>query len=211
MELLQSVASFLSRRGDVVLGLLLEHLWLVLISVSIAIAISVVLGIIITYRADMATTVLTICQIIMVIPSLSMLAFMVPLFGIGFTSGVITLILYSLLPIVRNTYSGIKEIDPAIIEAAQGMGMSERQILLKIKLPMARPVIMAGIRSATVMVVGIGAIASYIGAGGLGELIFQGISRTRPDMIIVGAIFISIIAIIFDLLLSWNERRMRAG
>lgn len=211
MELLQSVASFLSRRGDVVLGLLLEHLWLVLISVSIAIVISVILGIIIAYRAGLAICVLTICQIIMVIPSLSMLAFMVPLFGIGFTSGVITLILYSLLPIVRNTYSGIKEIDPAIIEAAQGMGMSERQILLKIKLPMARPVIMAGIRSATVMVVGIGAIASYIGAGGLGELIFQGISRTRADMIIVGAIFISLIAIIFDILLSWSEQRMKAG
>jgi osmoprotectant transport system permease protein len=211
MELFKSVLVFLSQRLDVVLRLLLEHLWLVFISVTIAIAVSIVLGIIITYRTGLAATVLTICQVIMVIPSLAMLAFMVPLFGIGFTSGVIALILYSLLPIVRNTYSGIKEIDPAIIEAAKGMGMNEWRILFKIKLPMASPVIMAGIRSATVMVVGIGAIASYIGAGGLGEMIFQGISRTRPEMIIVGAFFVSIIAITFDLLLNWIERCMRVG
>ena len=211
MELFNNVLGFLGQRWDVVLKLLLEHLWLVFVSVAVAICVSVILGIIITYHAGLATSVLTICQVIMVIPSLAMLAFMVPLFGIGFTSGVIALILYSLLPIVRNTYSGINEIDPAIIEAARGMGMNEWRILFKVKLPIAFPVIMAGIRSATVMVVGIGAIASYIGAGGLGEMVFQGISRTRPEMIVVGALFVSVIAIAFDLLLSWSERRMRVG
>ena len=171
-------------------------------------------GIIISYYAGLAATVLTICQIIMTIPSMAMLGFMLPVFGIGFTTGVIALILYCLLPIVRNTYTGIKEISPAIIESARGMGMTEWRILTRIKIPLARPVIMAGIRTATVMVVGIGAIASYMGAGGWGSLIFNGISRlgspASQPMILVGAIGVSIIALAFDFILYWGEKRFAA-
>ncbi len=202
--------SYVQRRGDLLGELVLEHLWLVIISVSIAVVLSVFLGVLISYKASLAATVLTICQILMTIPSMAMLGFMVPLFGIGFTTGVIALILYSLLPIVRNTYTGIKEISPAVVESAVGMGMTEWRVLTKIKIPLARPVIMAGIRTATVMVVGIAAIAAYVGAGGLGELIFQGISRSNEPMIIIGAIGVSIIALAFDFILSWGERRLTA-
>ncbi len=209
-SLFSRVVTYLTRRGDMVWELLLEHLWLVIVSVGIAVVISVIIGVAISYKTGPATVVLTICQVLMTIPSMAMLGFMVPLFGIGFTTGVIALILYSLLPIVRNTYTGIKEISPAIVESAVGMGMTEWRVLTKIKIPLARPVIMAGIRTATVMIVGIAAIAAYIGAGGLGELIFQGISRSNEPMIIVGAIGVSIIALVFDFVLSWGERRLAA-
>jgi osmoprotectant transport system permease protein len=172
------------------------------------VVVSVIVGVLISYYSGAAVTVLTVCQILMTIPSMAMLGFMVPLFGIGFTTGVVALILYSLLPIVRNTYTGIKEISPAVVESAIGMGMSEWKILTKIKLPLARPVIMAGVRTATVMVTGIAAIAAYVGAGGLGELIFQGISRSNEPMIIVGALGVSIIALAFDFMLSWGEQRL---
>ena len=189
---------------------MLDHLWLVLVSIGIAVVVSVIVGVIISYKTSLAISVLTVCQILMTIPSMAMLAFMVPLFGIGFTTGVVALILYSLLPIVRNTYTGIKEISPAIVESAVAMGMTEWRVLTKIKIPLARPVIMAGIRTATVMIVGIGAIAAYVGAGGLGELIFQGISRSNEPMIIVGALGVSIIALAFDFILSWCERKLMA-
>ena len=209
-SLFSKVIVYLQRRGDLVWGLVIEHFWLVAISIGIAIVISIIIGVTISYKTGLAMTVLTVCQILMTIPSMAMLGFMVPLFGIGFTTGVIALILYSLLPIVRNTYTGIKEISPAIVESAVGMGMTEWRVLTKIKIPLARPVIMAGIRTATVMIVGIAAIAAYVGAGGLGELIFQGISRSNESMIIVGALGVSIIALAFDFILSWGERRLAA-
>ncbi len=209
-SLFTRTVTYLTRRGDMVWELLLEHLWLVLVSIGIAIVVSVVVGIVISYYSGLAMTVLAVCQILMTIPSMAMLGFMVPLFGIGFTTGVIALILYSLLPIVRNTYTGINEISPAVVESAVGMGMTEWRILIKIKIPLARPVIMAGIRTATVMITGIAAIAAYVGAGGLGELIFQGISRSQEPMIIVGALGVSIIALTFDFILSWGERRFAA-
>ncbi len=201
---------YIQRRSDMLGDLVIEHLWLVVVSVGIAVVVSVILGVVISYKTSLAATVLAICQILMTIPSMAMLGFMVPLFGIGFTTGVMALILYALLPVVRNTYTGIKEISPAVVESAVGMGMTEWRVLTKIKIPLARPVIMAGIRTATVMVVGIAAIAAYVGAGGLGELIFQGISRSNEPMIIVGAIGVSIIALVFDFVLSWGERRLAA-
>lgn len=209
-SLFSKVIVYLQRRGDLVWELVIEHFWLVAISIGIAIVVSIIIGVTISYKTGLAMTVLTVCQILMTIPSMAMLGFMVPLFGIGFTTGVIALILYSLLPIVRNTYTGIKEISPAIVESAVGMGMTEWRVLTKIKIPLARPVIMAGIRTATVMIVGIAAIAAYVGAGGLGELIFQGISRSNESMIIVGALGVSIIALAFDFILSWGERRLAA-
>ncbi len=210
LGLIGRTITYVSRRHGIIFDLLLEHLWLVLVSITIAVFVAVILGVVISYKESLAVTVLTVCQILMTVPSMAMLAFMVPIFGIGFTTGVVALILYSLLPIVRNTYTGIKEISPAIVESAKGMGMTEWRILTKVKIPLARPVIMAGIRTATVMIVGIGAIAAYVGAGGLGELIFQGISRSHEPMIIVGAIGVSIIALAFDFVLSWGERRLIA-
>jgi len=142
-----NVINYLDRRSEIVWNLLLEHLWLVFVSVGIAIIVSVIVGIIISYYTKAADTVLAVCQVLMTIPSIAMLGMMVPFFGIGFTTGVVALILYSLLPIVRNTYTGITEIDPVIIESATGMGMNEWRVLSKIKIPLAMPVIMAGIRN----------------------------------------------------------------
>ncbi len=205
------VVDYFIRRHSMVMELFWEHMYLIVVTIAVAVAIGVVLGIIITYNKTLANGVLTVCQVLMTIPSIAMLGLLLPIFGIGFTTGMVALVLYSLLPIVRNTHSGIIEIDAAIIESATGMGMNEWRKLIKIKVPLALPVIMAGIRTATVMVVGIGAIASYIGAGGLGQLIFNGISRTNPPMIITGAIFISIIAIAFDLILGWSEQRLHVA
>ena len=205
-SLFRNVIVYLDRRGEMVWNLLLEHLWLVFVSVGTAIVVSVIVGILISYYLNTATVVLTVCQILMTIPSIAMLGMLVPFFGIGFNTGVIALILYSLLPIVRNTYTGISEVDPVIIESAVGMGMTEWRILTKIKIPLAMPVIIAGIRTATVMIVGVAAVAAYVGAGGLGELIFQGISRSNAPMIIVGAVGVSIIALAFDFIMSWGER-----
>lgn len=201
---------FIQTRQEMILDLSLEHLWLVLLAGLIAIVIGLVVGITITYVPKAANFVLGICQVLMVIPSFAMLGFLLPFFGIGFTTGVIALILYTLLPVTRNTYIGIREIPPSVIEAAKGMGMAEPAILFRIKIPLALPVVMAGFRTAMVMVVGIAAIAAYIGAGGLGELIFHGISRSQPDRIITGAIFVSIIAVALDLILGRIEDRLMA-
>ena len=198
---------FFIDRSETILDLASEHAILILVSVIIAIAVGVVAGIAITYYRPAAQIVLYICQIMMTVPSLATLGLLLPIFGIGFKTGVIALVLYSLLPIVRNTYTGIREIDNSVLQAAKGMGMSEWTVLLKVKLPLALPVIMAGVRTATVMVVGIGAIASYIGAGGLGELIFRGITRYNKDMILAGAVMVSLMAVTADYLLRVAENR----
>lgn len=207
-SLFSDVLNYIIRRNDIVLNLFYEHLWIVFISIVIAIGISVTLGILISYYSGPAQTVLTVSQVLMTIPSIAMLGIMVPLLGIGFKTGVTALILYCLLPIIRNTYTGIKEISPSIVESAVGMGMTEWRILTKIKIPLAMPVIIAGIRMAIVMIVGIAAVTAYVGAGGLGELIFQGISRSSKPMIITGALGVSVIAITLDIFLSWGERRL---
>lgn len=201
--------AFMASRWDKIIEVTGEHVFIVAVAVAIAIVLGVTLGVLITYWRPLASSVLYFCQVVMTIPSLALLGLLLPVFGIGYKTGVITLILYSLLPIVRNTYTGIKEIDPAIIEAARGMGMRETTILRRIKLPLAWPIILAGIRTAVVMIVGIAAIASYIGAGGLGEFIFRGISQWNLQLVLLGAICVSLLAIIADGLLKWIESKSR--
>jgi osmoprotectant transport system permease protein len=203
-----NVFEFMITRREALWHLTVEHFYLVFLAVLIAVIIGIIVGIIITYSYTASVVALTICQVLMTVPSMAMLGFLLPFFGIGFRTGMIALILYSLLPIVRNTYTGIREIPNSILESAYGMGMTPWHVLLRIQIPLALPVIMAGIRTATVMVIGIAAIASYIGAGGLGELIFHGISRTQPYRILAGAILISIMAVLADLILGWVEERL---
>jgi osmoprotectant transport system permease protein len=162
-------------------------------------------------RERIADTVIYFASIMMTIPSLALYGFLMGILSalslpsIGFLPVVIALTLYGLLPIIRNTYTAIREVDPAMIEAGRGMGMSETQILTKIKLPLAVPVIMAGLRQAVVMNIGIAAIGAYIGAGGLGQPIFRGIANYRTDLIIVGAVFVSLLAIVIDALMGGLE------
>lgn len=198
---------FAANQGSV-LELTVEHIWLVLAAVSIAVVLGVVLGLLSSYYEILASAILPITQVMMTIPSIALLALFIPILGTGFNNGLAALVIYSLLPIVRNTYAGIAGIDPQVIESAQGMGLTEWRILRKIKIPLAMPVIVAGIRTATVMIIGIAAIVSAVGAGGLGEFIFRGISRTYKEMIMAGAIMTSILAIIVDYGLKTAERRL---
>ncbi|MBT2642792.1 ABC transporter permease [Bacillus sp. ISL-41] len=190
-----------------------EHLQLVGLSVLIAIAIGLPLGIYLTTNEELAETVLQVANIIMTIPSIALFGIMIPILsvinqGIGFVPAVIALILYSQLPIIRNTYVAINNVDPNIRDAAIGLGMSTMQRLLRVEIPNALPIIMAGVRQAVVMNIGIGAIAAFIGAGGLGVLINQGISRSNTTMVLAGAIAISILAIVTDGLLGILQKRM---
>lgn len=185
---------------------LLQHIQLVFISMLIAIIIGVSLGIIITRVKQLETPVLGLSGILQTIPSLALLGFMIPLFGIGIKTAVAALFLYSLLPIIRNTFTGIKEVDKSTLEAARGMGMTDSQILFKVQLPLALNVIMAGIRTATVINVGTATLAAFIGGGGLGDFIFLGIARNIDALVLIGAFPAALLALLFDWLLGRLEK-----
>lgn len=200
---------------DKIAGWALEHLCMVFIACAIAIFMGVALGIFISRRGreHIADVVLYIAEIGMTIPSLAMFGLLMLILGsiglsaIGFLPAVIALIVYGQLPILRNTYTAIRGVDPAIIEAGRGMGMSDRQLLFKIELPLAVPVIMAGLRNAIVLLIGIATIASIIGAGGFGAPIWRGLGRgARMDLIIMGAIGATVLALVADGLMSRVER-----
>jgi len=203
-----NVWSFIVEHRDKMLQLTIQHVHVVAVSVVLATILGVLIGIFITRNKRLADSVLYVAGIIMTIPSIAMFGILIPIVGIGFTPAVIALVLYGQLPIIRNTYTAITGVDPAIIEAGRGMGMTERQLMLRIRLPLATPVILAGVRTAVVMNVGIAAIAAYIGAGGLGKYIFWGISRTWDQMVVAGAIGVSVIAILADWILGRLEKRL---
>lgn len=205
-SLAEQIIKQLEMRWEDLLSAIMQHMGLVFFSMLIAICISLPLGIFITRHKRTAGWVLGTAGILQTIPSLALLGFMIPLFGIGMKTAVAALFLYSLLPIIRNTYTGIQDVDPATIEAAKGMGMKESQILFRIKLPLALSVIMAGIRTATVINVGTATIAAFIGAGGLGDFIFIGISRNIDALILLGAIPAAGLALLVDYLLGLVER-----
>jgi len=185
---------------------LLEHMQISFIAIFIAVIIAVPLGIYITRHKRLAEPILQIAAIFQTIPSLAILGILIPLVGIGQVPAVIALVIYAILPILRNTYTGIKEVDTILIEAAEAMGMNKRKQLFKVQLPLAMPVIMAGVRTAMVLVIGTATLAALIGAGGLGELILLRIDRNDNNLILVGAIAAALLAIIFDTLLSLLEK-----
>jgi len=207
---------FVVRRPELLAEWVLAHLWIIFVAIVAAVILGVILGIYITGkgREQIADTVLYLAEIMMTIPSLALFGLLMLLLGavglkaIGFLPAVIALIVYGQLPILRNTYTAIRAVDPAMIEAGKGMGMNETQILFKIKLPLAVPVIMAGLRNAIVLIIGIAAIAALIGAGGLGAPIFRGIRNARMDLIIIGGVSVSILALLVDGLMALVERRI---
>jgi len=198
----QTLWEFMSQQSDKLLMQTLQHIGLTFISLLIAVIVGLPLGIWITRQKKFSGIVLGIAGVLQTIPSIALLGFMIPLLGIGARPAIVALLLYALLPIVRNTYTGIEGVDASVKEAALAMGMSKWQILTKVELPLAMPVILAGIRTATVINVGVATLASYIAAGGLGEFIFGGISLNNTNMILAGAIPAALLAIIFDFLLS---------
>ncbi len=201
---------FYEKRGVVLLSTL-RHIEVSLIAVILSIVIAIPLGILITRYRKMAHLVVNSANMGQTIPSLAILGMVIPVLGIGLKPAVFALVLRGVLPIINNTYSGIVNVDRSVIEAGRGMGMRNREILRLVELPLSFPVIMAGIRTATVLSISVATLAALIGAGGLGDLIFQGIVMADRNLLLVGSIPTAILAIGADLLLGWIERRLRKG
>src|SRR5437667_12399279 len=204
---------FASHRAEI-LEARLGHLFLVAVSMAIAIAIGVPLGMILVKQRRLRAIALGVASVVQTIPSLALFGFLIPLpflGGIGTHTAIVALVLYALLPILRNTYVGLTSIDPAILEAAEAMGMTEDQILFRVRLPLATSFILAGIRTATVITIGVATIAAAIGAGGLGTFIFRGVAMVSDAVILAGAIPAALLALLADFLLGLLEPRLRVA
>jgi len=203
--------SFIFNNGREVLELTVQHVTLVGISMLLATAIGIPLGILLTRRVALRRWVLGGANIIQTIPSLALFGFLIPvpvMGGIGSRTAIVALTLYALLPIIRNTYVGIIGVDRAVIEAGRGMGMTDRQLLWRVEIPLAMGVILAGVRVATVISVGIATIAAAVGAGGLGMYIFRGVGMVNNQVILAGAIPAACLAVLADFSLGWAEHRL---
>ncbi|HEU4386447.1 MAG TPA: glycine betaine ABC transporter substrate-binding protein [Blastocatellia bacterium] len=214
MTPIREFLDFILRNRSEVLGLSFEHLTLVAIATAAAAAAGIPVGIILTRRPSLSKPVLAIANVIQTIPSLALFGFLIPIlgsYGIGRVPAVIALFLYSLLPIIRNTFTGIKSVDPNVLEAARGMGMTDWQILVQVELPLALGVIIAGLRVATVISVGTATIAAAIGAGGLGTYIFRGLRMNSNQLILAGAIPAALMALAADFVLGVVERLFSPG
>ena len=204
---------FLLRHRGEVFQVTLEHVLLVAIAMGIATLIAIPLGIALTRHRTLRAPVLGLANVMQTVPSLALFGFLIPvpfIGGIGRRTAIVALVLYALLPILRNTYAGITGVDPAVIEAARGMGMTARQLLWQVELPLSSSVILAGLRVATVISIGVATIAAAIGAGGLGTFIFRGVSMVNDQVILAGAIPAALLAILADASLGWAERRLAA-
>jgi osmoprotectant transport system permease protein len=203
---------FIAQNHAQVLELTLEHLWMVCVSTLLAAAVGIPLGILIAHRPIMNKPVLTAANLIQTIPSLALFGFLLPLPWLGDRVerlAILALTLYALLPVIRGTYTGIRGVDPAVIEAGRGMGMTDRQLLFQVELPLALSVILSGVRVAVVISVGLATIAAAIGAGGLGELIFRGLAMVNNQLILAGAVPAALLALFADFSLGWLERHLR--
>ncbi len=206
-----NVFRFILQNHTQVLELTLEHLGMVVASTLLAAVVGIPLGILISLRPGWNKPVLGSANIIQTIPSLALFGFLLPVPWIGARSerlAILALTLYALLPMIRNTYAGIRGVDPLVVEAGRGMGMTDRQLLLQVQLPLALGVIIAGVRVATVISVGLATIAAAIGAGGLGEYIFRGLAMVNNQLILAGAIPAALLALLADVSLGWLEKRL---
>jgi osmoprotectant transport system permease protein len=204
--------SFFSQHGGEILQGTLEHVWLVAATMALAIAIGVPLGILVARRPWLSKPILGGANIAETIPSLALLGFLLPVPWLGERAdrvAITALTLYALLPIIRNTAAGITGVDSAVREAARGMGMTPRQILFQVELPLSLSTVLAGIRVATVLTIGVATIAAAVGAGGLGEFIFRGLAMVNNRLILAGAIPAAALALLADFILSVLERRLR--
>jgi osmoprotectant transport system permease protein len=199
---------FWAKYGSELLQHTAEHLWLVLVSTAIALFIGIPLGILLTRQPQFKAIVLGFANIVQTIPSLALFGVLIPIplvGGIGDRTALIALVLYALLPIIRNTFLGITTVNPAVIEAGRGMGMTDWQLLRQVELPLAMPVILGGVRVAIVISVGLATIAAAIGSGGLGVFIFRGLAVVDNQLILAGAVPAAVMALIADTLLGWLE------
>lgn len=208
-----NVIRFMLQHYADVLDATQQHLWLVGFSTVLAMVIGIPLGLWIAHRPGFNRPVLASANIIQTIPSLALFGFLLPVPWLGARSdrlAILALTLYALLPIIRNTYTGIRGVDPAVVEAGRGMGLTESQLLFQVELPLAVSVILSGVRIAIVISVGVATIAAAIGAGGLGEFIFRGLAMVDDRVILAGAIPAAILALVADFGVGWLERRLAA-
>lgn len=206
------MSDFLRQYGGQILELTLEHLWLTGAAMLFASAISIPLGVWLTWRPRWAKPVIGTANVLQTIPSLAMFGFLLPLPWLGERAArvaIIALIAYALLPILRNTYTGLREIDPSLLSVSQALGLTDMQRFFKVELPLAAPFILAGLRTATVTCVGIATIAAAVGAGGLGELIFRGVASIDNGLVLAGAVPAALLALFCDGLLGALERSFR--
>jgi osmoprotectant transport system permease protein len=209
-----SLVEFFVRHRAEILQSTGEHIWLVGLTMLFAIAIGVPLGVLVTRRPWLAKPILGSANVGETIPSLALFGFLLPIPWLGERSdrlAIVALTIYALLPIIRNTSAGISGVDPAVLEAARGLGMTDGQVLRKVELPLSIPTVIAGIRVATVLTIGIATIAAAVGAGGLGEFIFRGLAMVNDQLILAGAIPAAALALGADFFLSVVERRLRPG
>lgn len=209
MQFLYQVLKLYTERWDFFGKLLLEHIYLTFIAILIITIIGVALGIIMTRNSTLANIIMTMVNFIYTIPSIALFGIFVSITGIGFKSALIALVIYGLLPIIRNTFVGINEVDSFLIESAIGMGTTNSQLLMKVQLPLALPVIFAGFRTMVIMTIALGAIASFIGAGGLGVAIWRGITTYYPEMTLAGSLLVALLAIFVDVFLGRIEKMIK--
>ncbi|MFZ5945560.1 MAG: ABC transporter permease [Bacillota bacterium] len=192
------LVKFVAKNYDRILLLTWQHIYISLIALFITLIICVPLGIYLTKNERLTPYAIGLANIFETIPSLALLAFLIFPLGIGNKNAICALVLYAALPVLQNTYTGIKNVPPSFVQAARGMGMTEMQILLKVQLPLARPVLIAGIRVATVWIIGTATLAAAIGGGGLGKLIFSGLASMRNEVVFAGAFPATILALLTD-------------
>ena len=206
--MIQEIFRLYAERSSFFGELILQHIRIAGISVAISLFLGLVIGVLISEFRKPAQIIMNIINVLYTIPSISMLGFLIPFTGIGNKTAIIALSIYGLLPIVRNTYTGINTIQPFLTEVASGMGSTRMQILFRVKLPLALPVILAGVRSMVVMTISLSGIASYIGAGGLGVAIYRGITTNNAAMTYAGSILIALVALISDRLIYLLEKKI---
>lgn len=207
--LLGSYIEFMLENAPSLFQLTIQHVLIITQAIAVAVPLGVILGTLITFNDRAATVVLWLAGIMMTIPSIALFGLLIPYLGIGNPPVIVALVLYSQLPVIRNTYVGLTQVDPAAVEVGKGLGMTRIERLRKVKIPMALPVVMAGVRNAVVVLIGIAAIGAYIGAGGLGEFIFDGISDADTPKIVVTTATLSLLALTFDYGFATIEQRLR--
>ena len=200
------MGAFFHEYGGQLVSKTIEHFYISIIALLIAIVVAVPIGILLSKTTRTANVVLTIAGVLQTIPTLAVLAIMIPIFGVGKTPAIVALFIYVLLPILNNTVLGVKNIDKNVIQAGQSMGMTKMQFMKDVELPLALPLIISGIRLSSVYVISWATLASYVGAGGLGDLVFNGLNLYQPPMIISAAILVTLLALIVDFLLSLVEK-----
>ena len=202
--------AFFQERGADIVSALREHLTITAASVLLGCLVAIPLGILLVYnRVKWVNSIVFFgANLLQTIPSLALLAILIPLMGIGMKPAIIALFLYSIMPILRNTYDGFESVDRGVLESARGMGYDTMQRILRIQLPLALPYIMSGIRITTVYIISWATLAALIGAGGLGQLIVSGLGVNKPELIIAGAVGAIVLAFVIDALLGWLERAL---